>query len=145
MVRVFANGLGDQGSIPGWVIPKTQKMVLNASLLDTQYFKVWIKGKWSNPRKGVVPSSTPWCSSYWKGSLQVALDYSWLTYIYIYIYIYKRSLPGVRANVLNCEIVVSEFEIQSCYHIHIQTNTLGKGMSPFIPFSYGLNCTTTVL
>ena len=25
MVRVFANGLGDLGSIPGRVIPKTQK------------------------------------------------------------------------------------------------------------------------
>ena len=25
--------------------------------------------KWSNPRKGVVPSPTPRCSSYWKGSL----------------------------------------------------------------------------
>ncbi len=27
MVRVFANGPEDQGSIPGQVIPKTQKMV----------------------------------------------------------------------------------------------------------------------
>ena len=34
--RVFANGLGDQGSIPGHVIPKTLKMVLDASLLNTQ-------------------------------------------------------------------------------------------------------------
>ena len=25
MSRVFASGLGDRGSIPGWVIPKTQK------------------------------------------------------------------------------------------------------------------------
>ena len=25
MSRVFTNGLGDQGSIPGQVIPKTQK------------------------------------------------------------------------------------------------------------------------
>ena len=32
-VRVFANGPGDLGSIPGRVIPKTQKMVLDASLL----------------------------------------------------------------------------------------------------------------
>ena len=35
MSRVFTNGLGDQGSIPGRVIPKTQKMVLDASLLNT--------------------------------------------------------------------------------------------------------------
>ena len=33
------------GSIPGWVIPKTQKMVLDASLLNTQHYKVQIKGK----------------------------------------------------------------------------------------------------
>ena len=32
--------------------------------------------KWSNPGKGVALSPTPWCSSYWKGSLLVALDYS---------------------------------------------------------------------
>ena len=31
--------------------------------------------KWSNPGKGVAPSPTPWCSSYWKGSLLVTLDY----------------------------------------------------------------------
>ena len=30
-VRVFANGPGDLGSIPGGVIPKNQKMVLDAS------------------------------------------------------------------------------------------------------------------
>ena len=41
--RVFANGLGDLGSIPGRVIPKTLKMVLNTSLLNTQQYKVRIK------------------------------------------------------------------------------------------------------
>ena len=35
MSRVFAYGLGDQGSIPGRVIPKTQKMVLDVTLLNT--------------------------------------------------------------------------------------------------------------
>ena len=43
--RVFANGPGDQGSIPGQIIPKTQKMVLDAALLSTQDYKVRIKGK----------------------------------------------------------------------------------------------------
>ena len=28
--------------------------VLDASLVDTQHYKVQIKGKWSNPRKGVL-------------------------------------------------------------------------------------------
>ena len=45
MVRVFDNGPGDLGSIPGRVIPKTQKMVLDASLLNTQHYKVRIKSK----------------------------------------------------------------------------------------------------
>ena len=34
-------------------------MVLDASLLNTQQYKVKIKGMWSNPVKGVVPSPTP--------------------------------------------------------------------------------------
>ncbi len=42
---MFAIGPGDQVSIPGRVIPKTQKMVLDATLLNSQYYKVRIKGK----------------------------------------------------------------------------------------------------
>ena len=45
MVRVFANGPGDLVSIPGRVISKTPKMVLDATLLNTQHYKVKIKGK----------------------------------------------------------------------------------------------------
>ena len=84
-VRVFANGPGDLGSIPGRVIPKTQKMVLDASLLNTQHYKVRIKGKVEQSREGVAPSPTPWCSSYRKGSLRVTLDYGRQLYFYIYI------------------------------------------------------------
>ena len=43
-VRVFANGPGDLSSILGSVIPKTLKMVLDTSLLNTQRYKVRIKG-----------------------------------------------------------------------------------------------------
>ena len=45
MVRVFANGSGDRGLIPGLVIPKIKKMVLGAALLSTQHYKVRIKCK----------------------------------------------------------------------------------------------------
>ena len=41
----FVNDPGDQGSIPGRIIRKTQKMVFDAALLNTQYYKVRIKGK----------------------------------------------------------------------------------------------------
>ena len=82
---MFANGPGDLGSIPGRVIPKTQKMVLDASLLGTQHYKVRIKGKVEQSRKGVAPSPTHWCSSYRKGSLRVTLDYGRQLYLLIYI------------------------------------------------------------
>ena len=42
--RVFANRPGDWGSISGRVIPKTQKLVLDTSLLNTQNYKVRING-----------------------------------------------------------------------------------------------------
>ena len=35
MSRMFTNGPGDQGSFQGRVTPKTQKMVLDASLYNT--------------------------------------------------------------------------------------------------------------
>ncbi len=58
MSKVFANSPGGQGSIPGRVIPKTQKIVLDAALLNTQHHKVRIKGKVK------VEQSREWCSSY---------------------------------------------------------------------------------
>ena len=56
---------------------RLKKMVLDATLLNTQHYKV----KWSNPGKGVAPSPTLWCSSYWKGSFWVTLDYSHQLYL----------------------------------------------------------------
>ena len=55
--RVFANGPGDLGSIPGRFIPKTLKMVLDTSLLNNQQYKVHIKGKvkQSRERSGALP------------------------------------------------------------------------------------------
>ena len=45
MSRMFANGPGDQNSIPGGIIPKTKKIVLDADLLNTLHYKVGIKSK----------------------------------------------------------------------------------------------------
>ena len=74
-------GPGDRGSIPGRVISKTQKMVIDATSLNTQHYKVRIKIKRSNAGKGVAPSPTPWYSSYRKGSLRVTLDYGRQLYL----------------------------------------------------------------
>ena len=37
-----------------------------------------------------------------------------------------RSLRGVIARVLDWNVVVSEFEIQSNYYVHFRTNIFGK-------------------
>ena len=55
---------------------KKKKKVLDASLLNTQHYKVQIKGKVEQSRERSRPFNTPWCSSYQKGSLRVTLDYS---------------------------------------------------------------------
>ena len=49
--RVFANGLGDLGSILGRLIPKTLKLLLDTSRLNTQQYKVRIKGKVEQSRE----------------------------------------------------------------------------------------------
>ena len=65
MSRMFVNGPVDRSSTSGRVIKKTQKVLLDAALLNTQHYKVKIKGKveqsteWSG---ALLP--TPQCSSY---------------------------------------------------------------------------------
>ena len=50
MDKVFANSPGDLGSFPGRDIPK---MVLDPSLLNTNHYKVKIKGKVEQSRKRI--------------------------------------------------------------------------------------------
>ena len=46
-----------------------------------------------------------------------------------------RECPrDVMVKVMDCGIVVSEFVLQSCYHVHFQTNTQCKGMNHLIIF-----------
>ena len=54
---MFANGPEDLGSIPGRVMPNTFKMVLDTSLLNTQQYKVRMKGKveQSREKRSVLP------------------------------------------------------------------------------------------
>ena len=60
--RVFTNGQEDQGSIPGRVIPKTLKIVLDTSLLNTQWYKERIKGKveQSREKSSALPYTLVW-------------------------------------------------------------------------------------
>ena len=68
MGRVFANGPGDLGSIPGRVIPKTLKMVLDTSLFNSQQYKLRIKGKVVKSRERSI--AFPY--TFWSPSTTVA-------------------------------------------------------------------------
>ena len=85
MVRVFANGPGDLGSIPGRVIPKTQKLFLMPPCLTLSIIRYVSRVKWGNLGKGVALSPTPWCSSYRKGSPRVTLNYGRQLYLLYYL------------------------------------------------------------
>ena len=51
MSRLITGDLGDRGSIPSRVKPKTQKIALDAALLNTHHNKVKIKGKVEQSRE----------------------------------------------------------------------------------------------
>ena len=64
------------------------------------------------------------------------LEDNWLQYFTFF----DKESRSVMVNVLDCDIVVSEFKPQLCYNIHFQTNILGEVMNPLIPHpSYKLN------
>ena len=84
--RVCANDPGDQGSFQAWVMLKTQKVVLDTSLLNSKYYKVGIKGKVGPSWVMCRALPKPQCSSYWKGNLRVAHEYGRKLYFFL-IYI----------------------------------------------------------
>ena len=49
-----------RGSIPGHVIPKNFKMVLDTALLNTKQYKVGIKGKVEHSRERSSTLLCPW-------------------------------------------------------------------------------------
>ena len=124
--KAFANGPGHLGLISGRVIPKTLKMVLDTSLLNTQHYKVRIKGKVEHPEKGVVPSPTPRCSSYWKGILQVALDCG------------RQQLT---TKLISIETLVAKWKLHEWFYF--LTKRTHKHRFPLDPFTQTRKCWTT--
>ena len=127
---MFANGPGELGSIPGRVIPKTQKMVLDASLLNSQHYKVRIKGKVEQSREGVAPCPTLWCSSFRKGSLRVTLDYGRQLYLLTYIKIYRIWFGWVLRHINHCWL----FNAKSSLYIYIYIEYIGSVLVGFIAY-----------
>ena len=64
------------------LILKPQKMLLDTALLNTEHYKIRIKGKWSNPMKGVAPPVHLGKVANEKRFFGVALEYGRPTYFY---------------------------------------------------------------
>ena len=45
---------------------------------------------------------------------------------------WAKSPCSIMAKILNSDLKVSEFKLQLCYYVHIQSYTLGKSMNPLI-------------
>ena len=58
--------------------------------------------KWGDLGKGVAPSPTPRCSSYWKGSFRVALDYRGQLYLLYLSESEYNGMTGFRTRLLRC-------------------------------------------
>ena len=89
MVRGFANNPWDLRSIPGRVIPKTQKWYGIHLCFTFSIIMYTSRVKRSNPGKGVLPSSTSRCSSYWKCSVRVASDDGHQFYLIYIVHIFQ--------------------------------------------------------
>ena len=85
MLRVFSNGPGDRVSMPGKVIAKTQKMVLDSSCLTFRILRHGTRVKWSNPWKGIAPSPTPRCVKF------AARRMHHRTHIHTYYHLYEHT------------------------------------------------------
>ena len=67
-----------------------------------------------------------------------------MTYFFCFI-ICQGSTRDVVSYVLDYDFVVSEFELQSHYYAHFQTNALGKGMNSLIHQLWLINTPTVLL
>ena len=59
----------------------------------------------------------------------------WLIEIYPFFFFFffflfdPPALYCIKANILDCDIVVNQYKIQSRYYFQFRTNILGKGMN----------------
>ena len=119
---MFVNGPGDQGSIPGWVITKSQNMVLDATLLSTQHYKVRIKGKVEQSREwsSVIPYTLVW------QLLKIEpLSHPWQIWLF-YLLIYAKLSLCLYAKITKSTAwnfcPIKFYEISTHTHTHTHTH-----------------------
>ena len=56
----------------------------------------------------------------------------------VFINFFREFSPGAMARVLDYDLEISEFELQSHYWVYFRINALVNGMNRLIPPAYGL-------
>ena len=81
---------------------RLKKWYLISFCLTLSIIRYVSRVRWSNPGEGVAHSPTLWCSSYRKGSLLVALDYSRKLYLLLYCVSKHKIYMVFRENAQTC-------------------------------------------
>ena len=92
MGRVFANGPGYRVQSQVELSQRFLKWHLIPLCLTLSIIRYVSRVKWSHPGKRVAPSPTCRCSSYWKRSLLVTLEYGCQLYLLITILQFKYTV-----------------------------------------------------
>ena len=92
---------GRSGLNPRSSHAKDSKWYLMLSCLTLSIIRYVSRVKWSNPGNGVVPSPTPRCSSYRKGSPRVNLDYGPTNKYIVSVLVFIRA-----SVVLSCQFLL---------------------------------------
>ena len=53
--------------------------------------------------------------------------------MFVFLIHNRESLISVVANLMNCDITVSDFELQLYNYVYFRSSIFGKGMNPFFP------------
>ena len=123
----FANGLVHWGYIPGQAIPKTQKFVFEASLFNTQHYKVEIKGKVDQFRGKIAPLH--FCVvAIEKGGIRVILDYS--EQLYFSNYLYSNSFKLSSQKNIFIELIMISFN--NMMYQQVDGLSMGRLLAPLM-------------
>ena len=93
--RVFNNGPEYRSSIPGWVIPKTQKWYFMPLCLALSTIRYVSKVKWNNPRKELAPSLHLGVVANEKGTFKSPIDFFLLYSYQIHIIFEQIHLTNI--------------------------------------------------
>ena len=123
---------------------KVQSQVKSYQRLKTRYLmlpclslsiiRCGSRVKWNNRGNAVAPSPTPWCSSYWKGSLRVTLDYGRQLYLNVLILTVFPLLSGKRWRFWS-ELFLLRIKLLTCNEISV-TNLVSVRVKLAITTTY---------